>query len=107
MTDDRLAREGAAEAAGEPARAEAADAAERAGSDGLDGIDEAAGAGEAAGTDGRIEDAPAPMVIRRRGRRVSTEPSPGYTGEPPTERQQSSENDARLWGDLPPHWGKR
>lgn len=46
-----------------------------------------------------------PLVIRRRGRRVSTEPPPGYTGEPATERQQSSENDARLRGDVPPHWG--
>lgn len=48
-----------------------------------------------------------PQVIRKRGRRVSTEPAPGYTGEPPRERTQSSENDARLWEDLPPHWGKR
>lgn len=55
-----------------------------------------------------IEDAePQPLVIRRRGRRASTEPSPGYTGEPAAERTQSTENDARIWGDLPPHWGKR
>lgn len=45
------------------------------------------------------------LVIRRRGRRVTTDPAPGYTGEPPLERQQSSENDARLRGDVPPHWG--
>lgn len=68
---------------------------------------DAASAGEAAGAEEQIDDAPAPLVIRKRGRRASTEPAPGYTGEPPTERKQSSENDARLWGDLPPHWGKR
>jgi hypothetical protein len=49
----------------------------------------------------------APLVIRRRGRRVTTEPPAGYTGEPARERQQSTENDERLRGDLPPHWGKR
>ncbi|WP_425844529.1 hypothetical protein [Agrococcus sp. TSP3-2-1] len=46
------------------------------------------------------------LVIRKRGRRVSTAPVPGYTGEPEPEPQQhSSENDARLKGDVPPHWG--
>jgi hypothetical protein len=49
----------------------------------------------------------APLVIRRRGRRVTTEPPAGYTGEPARERQQSTENDERLRSDLPPHWGKR
>ncbi|WP_456515107.1 hypothetical protein [Agrococcus sp. UYP33] len=44
-------------------------------------------------------------MIRRRGRRVSTEPTPGYTGEPPREQQQSTENDAQLRQDVPPHWG--
>lgn len=49
---------------------------------------------------------PARLVIRKRGRRVTTEPVPGWTGEPEPERQQSSsENDARLKGDVPPHWG--
>jgi hypothetical protein len=48
---------------------------------------------------------PAPLVIRRRGRRVSTEPTPGYIGEPAREQHQSSENDQRLKGDVPPHWG--
>lgn len=48
---------------------------------------------------------PAPLVIRRRGRRVTTEPSPGWTGEPAQERGQSRENDERLRGDVPPHWG--
>lgn len=49
---------------------------------------------------------PAPLVIRRRGRRVSTEPSPGYTGEPPVERQErGNENDEQLRRDVPPHWG--
>ena len=56
--------------------------------------------------DGPVEaEEPAPLVIKRRGRRVSTEPAPGYTGEPPQEPQQSSENDERLRGDVPPHWG--
>lgn len=51
------------------------------------------------------EQAAEPLVIRKRGRRVSTEAPPGYTGEPAIERAQSSENDARLRGDVPPHWG--
>ncbi len=46
-----------------------------------------------------------PLVIRKRGRRVTTQPPAGYAGEPPIERQQSNENDARLRGDVPPHWG--
>lgn len=58
----------------------------------------------AAQDDGQLEE-PQPLVIRRRGRRVSTEPAPGYLGEPAVERQQSSENDARLREDVPPHWG--
>ncbi|WP_026374361.1 hypothetical protein [Agrococcus lahaulensis] len=46
------------------------------------------------------------LVIRKRGRRVTTDPVPGYTGGPEPEPQQpSSENDARLKGDVPPHWG--
>lgn len=52
-----------------------------------------------------VEPAPAPLVIKRRGRRVSTEPAPGYTGEPPQQPKQSSENDDRLRQDVPPHWG--
>ncbi|MFA4841125.1 MAG: hypothetical protein WC580_05420 [Agrococcus sp.] len=56
--------------------------------------------------DGPVEgEAPAPLVIKRRGRRVSTEPAPGYTGEPAVEQHQSSENDDRLRQDVPPHWG--
>lgn len=51
------------------------------------------------------ESSPAPLVIRRRGRRVTTEPSPGWIGEPEQERTQSRENDDRLRGDVPPHWG--
>lgn len=47
----------------------------------------------------------APLVIRRRGRRVTTDASPGYAGEPAIERSQSRENDARLREDVPPHWG--
>ncbi|WP_413316697.1 hypothetical protein AA0Z99_08650 [Agrococcus sp. 1P02AA] len=65
-----------------------------------------AGAGDAVAGDAAADDvAHPPLVIRRRGRRVSTEPPPGYTGEPSQERQQSSENDARLRADVPPHWG--
>ncbi|MCH1884340.1 hypothetical protein [Agrococcus sp. ARC_14] len=51
------------------------------------------------------DEQPQPQVIRRRGRRVTTEPPPGYTGEPAVERHTSNENDARLKGDVPPHWG--
>ncbi|HIY67409.1 MAG TPA: hypothetical protein H9830_14170 [Candidatus Agrococcus pullicola] len=44
--------------------------------------------------------------IRRRGRRVTTEPTPGYIGEPDAEqREESDENDERLRQDKPPHWG--
>ncbi|UOV99843.1 hypothetical protein [Agrococcus sp. SCSIO52902] len=65
-----------------------------------DGSASEAGAADAA------EPQPVPLVIRRRGRRVSTEPSPGYTGEPPVERQErGSENDEQLRRDVPPHWG--
>ena len=56
-------------------------------------------------TDGAAVEESRPLVIRRRGRRVTTEPTPGDTGEPAVERQQSGENDARLRGDVPPHWG--
>jgi hypothetical protein len=63
------------------------------------GADHAAGSG----------DAPVPtrpLIIRKRGRRVTTDPVPGYTGGPEPEPQQpASENDARLKGDVPPHWG--
>lgn len=49
--------------------------------------------------------APQPR-IRRRGRRVTTELSEGYIGEPPAERiQEPTENDDRLLNDKPPHWG--
>lgn len=53
----------------------------------------------------------APLVIRRSGRRVSTAPMPGWTDEPAGEQEQegeqrrSSENDAQLRRDVPPHWG--
>ena len=88
---------GAEVEAGEPAGAEA-EAAEAA--------DAEADAAEPAGADAAAaEPAPAPLVIKRRGRRVSTEPAPGYTGEPAQEPQQSSENDDRLRQDVPPHWG--
>lgn len=66
----------------------------------------AADAGAAAAGEAEAPDAaPAPLVIRHRGRRVTTEPSPGWIGEPEQERTQSRENDDRLRGDVPPHWG--
>lgn len=53
--------------------------------------------------EGREEPAPR---IRRRGRRVTTEPSAGYIGEPPAEEHDTGgENDERLRQDKPPHWG--
>lgn len=56
--------------------------------------------------DGLLEDRAAePLVVRRRGRRVSTEPVDGATDEPAPERRQSTDNDDRLRGDKPPHWG--
>jgi hypothetical protein len=56
--------------------------------------------------DGLVEDVtPEPLVVRRRGRRVSTGPVDGVSREPAPERQQSTENDDRLRGDRPPHWG--
>ncbi len=69
-------------------------------------VDAAAGEAEPAGGEAEaLEAASAPLVIRRRGRRVTTEPSPGWIGEPEQERTQSRENDDRLRGDVPPHWG--
>lgn len=54
---------------------------------------------------GKKRDAAEPR-IRRRGRRVSTEPTPGYIGEPMAEqREEAGENDERLRQDKPPHWG--
>jgi hypothetical protein len=49
---------------------------------------------------------PAP-IVRRRGRRVTTEPAPGSDPAPaPVDRRvDSHDNDARLRGDKPPHWG--
>lgn len=49
---------------------------------------------------------PAPAV-RKRGRRVTTQPVPGSdpTPAPIDRRVDSRENDARLRGDRPPHWG--
>ncbi len=72
-----------------------------------DGVAGAEGAAaESAGAEAEAaQPAPEPLVIKRRGRRVSTEPAPGYTGEPAQEPQQSSENDDRLRQDVPPHWG--
>ncbi|WP_157674661.1 hypothetical protein [Agrococcus jejuensis] len=46
-----------------------------------------------------------PLVVRRRGRRVSTDPVEGTTAEPAPEPRQTTENDDRLRGDKPPHWG--
>ncbi|ARC56084.1 hypothetical protein AS850_03215 [Frondihabitans sp. 762G35] len=49
---------------------------------------------------------PAP-VVRRRGRRVTTDPVPGTDPAPaPVDRRRDSyDNDARLRADKPPHWG--
>jgi len=48
-----------------------------------------------------------PRVKRSKSRRVTTAPPAGSdphpTGEP--ERHQNNENDERLKGDKPPHWG--
>ncbi|GAA1421146.1 hypothetical protein [Agrococcus citreus] len=84
----------------EGAEPEAGEAAESAGAEA-----EAAAAEPGGAEADADEPTPAPLVIRRRGRRVSTEPAPGYTGEPAQEPKQSSENDDRLRQDVPPHWG--
>lgn len=56
--------------------------------------------------DGLVEDIAAePLVVRRRGRRVSTGSAADVSREPEPERHQSTENDDRLRGDRPPHWG--
>ena len=51
--------------------------------------------------------APAAPAVRRKGRRVTTEPPPGTDPTPAPEPSRSSgtENDARLKADKPPHWG--
>ena len=51
--------------------------------------------------------APALVVRRRAGRRVTTDPVPGSdpAPAPEPERHGSAENDARLREDVPPHWG--
>lgn len=45
--------------------------------------------------------------VRRRGRRVTTEPVPGTDPNPaPVDRRvDSRDNDQRLKADKPPHWG--
>ena len=50
---------------------------------------------------------PTVPVVRRKGRRVTTEPVPGTDPTPAPEPSRSSgtENDARLKADKPPHWG--
>jgi hypothetical protein len=51
---------------------------------------------------------PPPLpIVRRRGRRVTTDPAPGSDPAPaPADRRvDSHDNDARLRGDKPPHWG--
>lgn len=73
--------------------------------DGAEAAEPAAAAGREPGAPADEPEPTPPLVIRKRGRRVTTEPPPGYTAEPALERQQSSENDARLRGDVPPHWG--
>lgn len=88
----------------EPEAGEAAEPAESAGAEAEAAAGESAGA-EAEAAEPAGAEAAAPLVIKRRGRRVSTVPAPGYTGEPAQEPQQSSENDDRLRQDVPPHWG--
>ncbi|SDS33668.1 hypothetical protein [Agrococcus carbonis] len=98
---------GAAAAAGGMEAAESAAAARgpAGGADGAEAAEPAAAAGREPGAPADEPEPTPPLVIRKRGRRVTTEPPPGYTAEPALERQQSSENDARLRGDVPPHWG--
>ncbi len=50
---------------------------------------------------------PPTPVVRRRGRRVTTEPVPGTDPHPaPADRRvDSGDNDQRLRADKPPHWG--
>ncbi len=47
-----------------------------------------------------------PLRIRRRGRRVTTDPVPGSdpSPQPEPERHSEGENDERLRGDVPPHY---
>jgi hypothetical protein len=47
-----------------------------------------------------------PGGASRPGRRVTTRPVPGYDPAAPPEpaRHREGENDARLRGDVPPHW---
>ncbi|ROQ38642.1 hypothetical protein EDF46_2283 [Frondihabitans sp. PhB188] len=56
----------------------------------------------------RAQELPAPAVhgLRRRGRRVTTQPAPGTdpTPAPSDRRVDSSANDERLKADKPPHW---
>ncbi|MDM4762007.1 hypothetical protein QT381_03185 [Galbitalea sp. SE-J8] len=56
----------------------------------------------------RADAAAAPGGQRRGGRRVTTAPPPGSDPHPVAEpeRHAPAENDARLRGDVPPHWGK-
>jgi hypothetical protein len=50
--------------------------------------------------------APPSPVVRRRGRRVTTDPVPGSDPAPaPADRRvDSRDNDSRLKADKPPHW---
>lgn len=59
-------------------------------------------------TDGGVpRDAVGERVVRRRRR--ATLPAPEGSDpapyDPPAERRSEHENDARLLGDRPPHWG--
>jgi len=58
-------------------------------------------------TDAVDADDPAAPTVRRKGRRVTTEPVAGTDPTPTPEPSRSSgtENDARLKADKPPHWG--
>lgn len=51
--------------------------------------------------------APADAAVKRRRRasRPAPEGSDPEPYDPPTEQRSERENDARLLGDRPPHWG--
>ena len=70
-----------------------------------DDATEVAPPGPAQAADGGETDV-RPGGTGRRRRRVTTQPAPGYDPAPGPEpaRHRDGENDARLRGDVPPHW---
>lgn len=65
--------------------------------------DEGSGQGDGSG---RGDGAPAAAPLRRRHRRVTTDPPPGSDPAPIEEpdRHDPGENDERMRGDKPPHY---